>query len=1089
MITTRWLYLMGALTFGAGQKVDMTTTPTRLIPSGYSERIVIPRPPRPTIINNNDQLPLQTHCPHQLFFSESMTLVDWHDAGLTPQMVGGNVVLPTNTAVVVSQSIPIQLGLVTIPPTSALILGENPAGIQLHLTGMLVQGQLLAGSETCRIQTPITLTFHGKRPIDVVTNVPAPHTKGISVQGGTLSLHGQSFYPTWTRLSRTVEVGETQLVVQDDVNWEEGQEIVLVTTAMKDSREWHQNEVLEIARVRHDRAVGTVVQVTKPVQYRHVANHNYQAEVGLLSRVIKIHGAADDSEPTDPDPLNCTIARSNYGDYAAPCPNTELTGYGAHIMIHSGGVGMLEGIELYRVGQTNVLARYPIHFHMLDECPHCYVKDSSVHRSYYRCVTIHGTHSMAVSENVAYDVIGFCYYLEDGVETNNTLSFNLVAHVHMILPDEPPTSTNQVTKVYAQSDLLSLPADVSASGFYISNMDNHIIGNSASGGWSGFAVPILPEPVGLSQASNVIPSAARGLTFDGNTAHSTGWWWQSGGGAFYFGGILYFASDGVLTYNPGREQDPHHHRWVCTSDEAGDCAPTNHRWLRITNSKAYLTPSAALNSWSGRMEIVGYEAHDTGLGMSALASGFWMDDMLVVCRSGEVIAVPPDADVRRIRGSGFFWYDTDQEHVMTNATFQNCGYRSSKFARYNDNDDRGCGRNRLTGCDSGSTVFGFITHSDQFNPELMQGTSGISFKNCGRRFRLKGGPSSVSGRILNWIDVDGSATGLHEPSLIGSGLDECGLWWKVDDRVVEDQDGPLKFIRTKDGPERGLAHVRVEWDYMLHSKVGESVCGNGNSDPCPAVGYVRHLGPQFSNDPGLPITANSDIAGPVGGFGWLLSLKAGAPRRMTFSQVEVAPESPMLISIAYPVGTTFRIRASASPMCLVNNLRARGSFRCNENFRQVSSIQAVRESMGNTYHVSSEGVLTLRIIQTAADFVGRPEWFLPSWNDTDRSGRYFALDRFERQGVRLLRRSWGTQLVVEASCPEDKITDWARGFWNNLLGGLLDRVTPSSFCLVDRSPPTKVDRVCPDSWQQMSYDKCCDSSLADNCVYANGEVA
>ena len=81
------------------------------------------------------------------------------------------------------------------------------------------------------------------------------------------------------------------------------------------------------------------------------------------------------------------------------------------------------------------------------------------------------------------------------------------------------------------------------------------------------------------------------------------------------------------------------------------------------------------------MEIVGYEAHDTGSCMSALASGFWIDDMLVVCLSGEVIAVPPDADVRRIRGSGFFWYDTDQEHVMTNATFQNCGYRSSKFAR------------------------------------------------------------------------------------------------------------------------------------------------------------------------------------------------------------------------------------------------------------------------------------------------------------------------------------------------------------------------------------------------------------------------
>jgi hypothetical protein len=32
------------------------------------------------------------------------------------------------------------------------------------------------------------------------------------------------------------------------------------------------------------------------------------------------------------------------------------------------------------------------------------------------------------------------------------------------------------------------------------------------------------------------------------------------------------------------------------------------------------------------MEIVGYEAHDVGLSIESLASGFWIDDMLAVCR-------------------------------------------------------------------------------------------------------------------------------------------------------------------------------------------------------------------------------------------------------------------------------------------------------------------------------------------------------------------------------------------------------------------------------------------------------------------------
>ena len=42
-----------------------------------------------------------------------------------------------------------------------------------------------------------------------------------------------------------------------------------------------------------------------PVQQLHIANSNYQAEVGLLSRFITIQGAMD-SQPSDPDPGDCT---------------------------------------------------------------------------------------------------------------------------------------------------------------------------------------------------------------------------------------------------------------------------------------------------------------------------------------------------------------------------------------------------------------------------------------------------------------------------------------------------------------------------------------------------------------------------------------------------------------------------------------------------------------------------------------------------------------------------------------------------------------------------------------------------------------
>ena len=67
--------------------------------------------------------------------------------------------------------------------------------------------------------------------------------------------------------------------------------------------------------------------------------------------------------------------------------------------MHNGGKGYVEGLELHRMGQTNTLGRYPIHFHVLgDECADCYFQDSSIHESYYRCISTHGTNNMTVGE-------------------------------------------------------------------------------------------------------------------------------------------------------------------------------------------------------------------------------------------------------------------------------------------------------------------------------------------------------------------------------------------------------------------------------------------------------------------------------------------------------------------------------------------------------------------------------------------------------------------------------------------------------------------------------------------------------------------
>lgn len=449
------------------------------ITAGYSERITLPQLPKP-----NAQPSLRTNCPHL-----AANVKDWHAAstwsnGAVPK-AGEAVSLPANTNVIIRKSVVEILGIISIPATSSLIFDEVAVGIELKTSGMHVLGSLIAGSETCLIETSIAITLYGRRPDDPVLNQPAATYKGISVTG-KISLHGKRFFKSWTRLSKTLVPGDKIVLLQDPVNWEPGQKIVIVTTAMKDSREWHRNEVHSIALVNSPdpvAGVGAALSLSTPIQYQHLANNGYQAEVGLLTRTIVIQGSAADSEPSDTDPLTCTVpvGEDRYGDKAIPCMSNSITGFGGHVMVHQGGKGYVQGVEFYRMGQTNVLGRYPMHFHLLGSCPDCYVRASSFHHSFYRCISIHGTNEVSITENVAYDVTGYCFYLEDGVEERNNISFNLAAHIHSIGPKPPNGKGGQNIPIYRQNPNLTLPADVTASGFYITNVHNNLIGNAASG--------------------------------------------------------------------------------------------------------------------------------------------------------------------------------------------------------------------------------------------------------------------------------------------------------------------------------------------------------------------------------------------------------------------------------------------------------------------------------------------------------------------------------------------------------------------------------------------------------------------------------
>jgi len=182
--------------------------------------------------------------------------------------------------------------------------------------------------------------------------------------------------------------------------------------------------------------------------------------------------------------------------------------------------------------------------------------------------------------------------------------------------------------------------------------------------------------------------------------------------------------------------------------------------------------------------------------------------------------------------------------------------------------------------------------------------------------------------------------------------------------VGYDPQGPLIFIKKNNGPRRYIGYIQLSFDRVLHNKVGNGLCGNGDNTPCPPVGHMKHFGPLFANNTGLPVTANPAITGPIGGYGWLLQLSQGAPRVLNLTQFEIPPDSQLILGISYPKGTSVTIKAYLD-WCYASDSPY---YTCSEVFYAVSSHDQVRTSKGNSFFVDGNGLLTVRLISSPSGF-------------------------------------------------------------------------------------------------------------------------
>ena len=281
---------------------------------------------------------------------------------------------------------------------------SDKANVELTTEWVMLFGELEIGTEAQPHTHKATITLTDNVPNEEMAGMG---DRGIMVLGGTLNLHGDRTN-SWSKLSKTAEAGSSSIQVLDAKGWRVGDQIVLASTDF----DAHQAERRTISGIQ-----GNTITLDKKLDYMHFGRITYgvdeRGEVGMLTRNILIQAS----------------------------PDAEKTLFGGHVMAMVTSKMYVSGVEFNRMGQNMHLARYPIHWHLVGDGKGQYIQNSSIHDTYSRCVTVHGTNDVRVENNVTYNTIGHCFFLEDAVEHGNQFVHNLgiLTKCH---PDAPCVGTN-----------------------------------------------------------------------------------------------------------------------------------------------------------------------------------------------------------------------------------------------------------------------------------------------------------------------------------------------------------------------------------------------------------------------------------------------------------------------------------------------------------------------------------------------------------------------------------------------------------------------------------------------------------------------
>src|ERR1700685_3288445 len=404
---------------------------------------------------------------------------------------------------------------VSPPPLRSLTINgklsfADNKDLELSTEWVMVHGELEIGTEARPHTRKATITLTDNVKDEDMSGIGGTNDRsdrGIMMMGGTLNLHGNRTN-SWTKLSKTAEAGSSSIEVLNPGDWKKGQAIVPASTDFDP----HQAEERTISAVS-----GNTITLDKKLDYMHFGKVTFdvdeRGEVGMLSRNIVVQAS----------------------------PDADQTLFGGHIMAMLGSKMYVDGVELNRMGQNMHLARYPIHWHLVgDGGQGQYIKNSAIHDTYNRCVTVHGTNFLHVENNVTYNTVGHCFFLEDGAEHGNQFVHNLAIQVkcHTSKACAPTNlaangenlGSNSLNRATYRADSMSgkdtlLPSDNTVTAYWITNPDNAFIDNVAAGSdENGFWWSLPEHPQGKFEGTeisrNTWPRRTRMGEFRGNVAHS-----------------------------------------------------------------------------------------------------------------------------------------------------------------------------------------------------------------------------------------------------------------------------------------------------------------------------------------------------------------------------------------------------------------------------------------------------------------------------------------------------------------------------------------------------------------------------------------